>query len=185
MMFETALSQRLRMAIGHYKAPPILHFSAHGNSHGIGLTSGEFLSWSDLDTLLQPIHQSFRVGLLICLSSCESSQGMRMAMTNGPERPFWALVSHMGKPTWSDCAVAYIVFYNGFFKDHGIEASVEAMKAATGDGSFAFWFGEQVKADWLDRARQALAEALRDPSASPGGLLSGDWTTPPNSAGSP
>jgi hypothetical protein len=177
LMFQQALGQRLRMAIDHYKAIPILHFSAHGNSEGIGLTSGEFLPWSELDKLLQPIHEFFRGGLLICLSSCESAQGMRMAMTNGPERPFWALVSHMGRPNWSDCAVAYTVFYNRFFKDHGIEAAVEAMRAATGDPNFAMWFGQQVKQNWLDTARQALADALQEPSASGGGLLSG-WPAP-------
>jgi hypothetical protein len=167
-MLEEALRPRLLMAIERFKAPPILHFSAHGNSEGIGLTSGEFLSWADLDELLQPIHRTFETGLLICLSACESASGMRMAMTDGPERPFWALVSHMGKPSWSDCAVAYIAFYNRFFKDHGLEACVEAMKAATGDPNFAVWHGEQIKLNWLIRARQALAEALQNPGSPQG-----------------
>jgi hypothetical protein len=167
-MLIEALSNRLRLAIDTFKAPPILHFSGHGNSTGIGLTSGEFLSWDDLDTLLRPIHKAFDGGLLICLSSCESSSGMQMAMMDGDERPFWALVSHMGKPTWADCAIGYIAFYHRFFKDHGIEASVEAMKAATGDDRFAAWSGEEIKTNWLNRAQSALQTGLSDPTSPQG-----------------
>lgn len=185
---QVSLGPRLQVAIQQFNAPPILHFSAHGNSNGIGLSSGEFLYWADLDRLLQPIHQLFGVGLLICLSSCESAAGMRMAMTDGPERPFWALVSHMGKPSWSDCAVGYIAFYNRFFKDHGVEASVEAMKSATGDQNFAVWSGEQVKRDWLNRAREALAEAFQSPPGPPTqglGLLSGLVSPPGQPSSNP
>jgi hypothetical protein len=167
---QAAVPQRLAGAIDHFKAPPILHFSAHGNSEGIGLTNGEFVSWSDLGKFLEPAHQLFDAGpLLICLSACESASGMRMAMTHGPERPFWALVSHMGKPSWSDCAVGYIVFYNRFFKDTPIDTAVQAMKDATGDPNFAVWFGHEIKRDWLNMAQRDVAEALQNPS-SPQGL---------------
>lgn len=165
---QATLGVRLHEAINHFKSTPILHFSAHGNTDGIQLTSGAFLSWADLDLLLKPIHHTFGGGLLICLSSCESWSGMQMAMNDGPERPFWALVSHKGKPTWSDCAIGYIVFYNRFFKDQTVEASVEAMKAATGDTEFAVWFGEQIKNNWMMRAQETLDKALSDPASSPG-----------------
>lgn len=167
-MFEVSLGQRLGMAIEHFKTPPILHFSAHGNSDGIALASGEFIRWTELDSLLQPIHQALGGGALICLSSCESASGMQMAMSDGPERPFWALVSHMGKPSWPDCAVGYIAFYNRFFKGHGIDVAVDAMKAATGDASFAFWSGEQVRLNWLNRAQRSLSTAFQNPESEQG-----------------
>lgn len=167
-MLVEALGAQLRSAVQEKKAPPILHFSAHGNSDGIGLTSGEFVRWDMLERLLQPIQNFFPMGLLICLSACESSSGMRMAMTDSPDRPFWALVSHMGKPTWGDCAVGYIAFYNRFFKGHDVSTCVDAMKAATGDYGFAVWHGEQIKANWLASAQQQVNNAISNPSSAAG-----------------
>lgn len=170
--FEESIGQRLRASIESHRLPPILHFSAHGNSDGIGLTSGEFLPWLDLQKLLEPMHKAFGTGLLICLSACEGAQGIQMAMTNGSERPFWALVSHRGAVSWSDCAVGYIAFYNLFFKGRSVSEAVTAMNAATGDTNFIVWSGEQIKRDWLNRVQQSLTEAINKPTSSQGrGLL--------------
>lgn len=155
-MVQLALTDRLESEMNRCRRFPIIHFSAHGNGEGLELTDGTMLSWADLSDLLQPIYRAVNSGLLICLSSCESASGMRMAMEDGTRRHFWALVSHMGKPTWSDCATAYIAFYNQFFKGCGLEASVEAMKAASGDNKFATWDGDEIKRGWLSRANIAL-----------------------------
>ena len=172
----TALGERLQAAVRHYKSTPILHFSAHGNSNGIGLTGGQFICWSDLEEMLRPIHRFFDNGLLVCMSSCESSSAMQMAMVDEPDHAFWALVSHMGRPSWSDAAVGFIAFYHRFFKGHGIEAAVQAMQDATGDTNFAMWEGARIKANWLARMQQRIDTAIAQPASPQGqglGALSG------------
>lgn len=111
--------------------------------------------------MLDPLHHLFNHGLMICISSCEGYAGIQMAMQDQSKRPFWALVSNTGKPTWGDACVGYIAFYNLLFKNRPPQHCVEGMRAATGDFGFAFEHGEKIQSDWLARAAMNIAREDR------------------------
>jgi hypothetical protein len=97
----------------HPERIPILHVSAHGNTTGIQLSSGEVVDWSSLRDLLVPINESLSGSLILCMSACESSYAAVMAMeADDVPHPFLAMVGHGGKPTWSDTAISYLAFYH-------------------------------------------------------------------------
>lgn len=147
--FERALAERLITACQQRPTlRPILHLSMHGGQDGIQLTDLDILSWNDLGKLLEPLMQVMQGGLLVCMSTCYGGAGCRMAMFQGPNRPFWALVGNLAEADWSDAAVAYITFYHQFFKGKPVDECVRLMKAASGDDNFVSFYGDKVKADW-------------------------------------
>jgi hypothetical protein len=149
---QTALGPRLVQTLQEPAIQgrrPILHLSMHGNDSGVGLTSGEFLYWEELETELQPLMNFMRGGLLITMSSCFGLAGCRMAMNSTTNQPFWALVGHSGSVDWSDAAVAYITFYHQFFKETPLQAAVELMRMASGDARFLCLEGHALKASWM------------------------------------
>ncbi len=154
---EVALGPRLIEAWRYWQTPPVLHLSMHGNQEGVGLTSGEFVSWHDLRQVLLPLTRALQSGLLICMSTCFGGAGCRMAMYADGEPHFWALVGNSGSPTWVDAAVAYITFYHLLFKSLPIETCVESMKVASHDHDFSVFLGQQAKASWLSHMSSQLA----------------------------
>jgi len=112
---------------------PILHLSGHGGEKGIALTNGDLVTWARLRELLVPINESFHGYLLLCLSTCEGFQGIRMAVwpLDGPP-PYLALVGTAGSPEWSDTAVAYSAFYHRLMRGASFQEALEAMRAASG-----------------------------------------------------
>jgi len=157
-MLSEALGQRLGDAWRHHQKMPILHLSVHGNSSGIALTSGEFISWHDLRELLLPLVRAMKGGLLVCMSSCFGSAGCRMAMYSDGQPHFWALVGNSGSPTWADAAIAYAAFYHLFFKGFDIKLCVESMKVAGGDHNFVHLLGADMQAGWAAFVQQHQAE---------------------------
>jgi hypothetical protein len=176
--FAESLGTRLSQAVSHFQSFPILHLSMHGNDKGVALTNGDFLTWENLRKYLAPLTNGMQGGLLICISSCLSSFGCRMAMHEDNDQPFWALVGNDGSPSWSDAAVAYITFYHLRFKNVPLQQCVERMRTASGDENFRVVFGHQVKADWealrqKERPLEALLAALQSYSSANSGTLSG------------
>jgi hypothetical protein len=148
LTLEQALGTRLIEEYSRLQKSPIIHFSTHGNEHGVALTDETFVSWHDLRELLKPVFRAMNGGLLVCLSSCAGGSGCRMAMYDDAEPPFWALVGHPGNADWADAAVGYITFYHRFFRGATVEESVQAMKAASGDSAFLVFAGVHIKEGW-------------------------------------
>lgn len=180
--FRAALSDRLVQALSTPTLQglrPILHLSMHGNDNGVGLTSGEFMSWDELHTELVPLLNAMNGGLLICMSSCFGLSGCRMAMNTTMDQTFWALVGNSHSVDWSDAAVAYITFYHQFFKSTPIDQCVRIMCEAAGDKHFLHLLGHALKQSWVSTTSGttsiALANAISStaPVQVPGGLLSG------------
>lgn len=142
---DEALGNRLYQAVVQRQRFPIVHFSLHGNVDGIELTDKTFLHWNELRSLLLPINEGTGKLLVVCLSSCYGALGCRMAMQEEQPTPFFALVSHPEKASWSDAAVAFVAFYHQLWRGSGIEAAVQAMKHASGDDRFMVQMGEQVR----------------------------------------
>jgi hypothetical protein len=180
--FEESLGTRLKQAVLDLNQLPILHLSMHGNNDGVALTNDQFLSWANLRKSLTPLTEAVQGRLLICMSSCFSSMGCRMAMHEDKEHPFWALIGNTGSVSWSDAAVAYITFYHLFFKGIPVEQCVDRMRAASGDDKFMLFSGHQVKADWTSfmekKRRDDLIAALQSYSSTNTGTLSGLFGQP-------
>jgi hypothetical protein len=130
---------------------PMLHISSHGNSDGIQLSSSELLTWQELSDLLTPINAALNNKLIVAMSCCEGYAGTRMAMrTDHVPLPFFALVGSAGKPTWSDTAIAFSVFYHRLVKGAHITEAVQAMNAASGCNDFCIDWAENSKNFYID-----------------------------------
>jgi hypothetical protein len=155
--FIEAVTTRVVDAYARFNAPPLLHISAHGDGDGLELASGEFIKWEELRGYIGPLREAMSERLVVALSACRSGGGCRMAMNTQLDPPFWALIGHTGKPTWSDAAVAFVAFYHNLFKGHGIPECVAAMKAASGDPQFISFDGAEQRASWIAFQANQLA----------------------------
>jgi hypothetical protein len=53
-----------------YGRSPIIHFETHGNSKGLQLRSGDFITWQQLAPLLTTINEISRMNLLVVAAMC-------------------------------------------------------------------------------------------------------------------
>lgn len=143
-----ALGDRLRAAARHHGKAPIVHLSMHGNTEGVSLTSGDFLTWDELRIELLPLLRATQGSLLVCMSSCFGDSGCRMAMQEDNEPTFWALVGNTSSTSWADAAVAYISFYHLFFKGFDLLDCVQSMRLASADHNFVYHIGAKTKQKW-------------------------------------
>ena len=170
--FRTALRDRLIESWKkHDRAYPIIHLSMHGDTNGIAFTNGDYLSWNDLRSELLPLIRAMPNALLICMSSCFGLAGCRIAMHSDDEPHYWGLVGHPGTVGWSDSAIAYMTFYHLFFKGHGVDHCVMAMKVASGDSDFTYAAGTVTKQSWEDFMRKQLSPPTAASSPGVEGLL--------------
>lgn len=162
--FEAALRFGLPEAMtGLSGLAPVLHISAHGNQHGIGLTSGHVITWEALKELLIPVNRALSGWLLVCMSCCEGYAGTRMAMSSeDSELPFFAIVGNSCSPTWGDTAVAFASFYHLLAKGAHVSDAVQAMTTASGTAGFFAEYSENIRKNYRDfLATVDLAEVLR------------------------
>ena len=97
---------------------PYFHFSAHGNEGGLGLTSGEFLSWKQLKELLVKFARnttyisSTDVGLFsVTFSACKGANAQKMFSASGAQ-PCTAIVGPTHNVSWADSLTAFVTFYH-------------------------------------------------------------------------
>jgi hypothetical protein len=118
---------------------PYLHFSAHGNDQGLGLTSGEFVSWAELRELLVNFARSTGylgekgIALLsVTFSVCEGATASRMFRGPLPQ-PCVAVVGPTHSVSWPDSLVAFITFFHQMIvKDKSAQEAVMIMNQAAG-----------------------------------------------------
>ena len=141
MADDTAIT--IKDGIPHF---PMLyiHFSAHGNDEGIGLTDGDFVAWSALgDLLIQFAERADRIFpevpaciQTICFSVCEGLNGAKMTVGR-PICPFYGLIGPPHPVYWSDSLTAFVAFYhNVCHKGSLIVEGVTRMNAAIGEDLF-------------------------------------------------
>lgn len=168
--FVKALTRMIDDEIdGGFERYPVVHISAHGNTEGIGLTDGTMLEWHELREILEPITARMKGWLLVCLSSCEGYNGVRMAMRAEDQHVFWNLVGCAADVAWEDAAIAYSVFYHQLFKldlvnNAALERCAECMRIASGEHRFQIAHGANVRNDFIsymaehDRTEQATPQ---------------------------
>jgi hypothetical protein len=153
--WRMALGSKFQKATNkHSNLIPILHLSMHGSPDGIVLTNDTVILWDKLKQHLTPLYNKIGQGLLICMSSCFSAYGIKMAMDKTSNHPFYALVGSITSFSWQDAAVAYVTFYHLLFKDIPLEECVEGMRSASGNDQFGLWLGSKVKENWEEIAEE-------------------------------
>jgi hypothetical protein len=166
--FVAALKLGLPEAMAEYpQRLPIIHISAHGDAEGVYLSDGSRLSWSQLRDLLTPVNQSLSDRLILCLSSCESFAGIRMAMHADEPAPYFAIVGTFKKPTWVEATVAYTVFYHQLSRLKTIPEAVQAMVLASDHDGWMFEMAATIKQQWIEALKSvnlqnAQAELIAD-----------------------
>jgi hypothetical protein len=117
-----------------------LHFSAHGNTEGIGLTNGDFIRWCELgDMLIEFADRAGRIlpecpycAQIACFSACEGIYGAKMA-NRKQVCPFVGIIGPPRPVTWADSLTSYVVFYhNTCHKDVEVAEATRRMNAAIG-----------------------------------------------------
>jgi hypothetical protein len=130
---------------------PLLHISAHGDREGIQLSSGHVLTWQSLRDHLRPVNEALGGGLVVCMSSCEGYNGVRMAMfPEDPALPYYALIGCGKSPTWSEAAVAFATLYHQLHRGEHISSAVAAMRVASGNDSFWLEHAENSRESYLE-----------------------------------
>lgn len=133
---------------------PIIHVSAHGNSDGLGLTSGELVTWSMLRDMLhsfldEATDTADKVDSLsltsLCLSTCHGGCGSKMFELGQPY-PCLGLVGPTEDVEWPDSLTAFVTFYHQLFYKHALVShAVEAMNRAAGISSFRAFFPPDIQ----------------------------------------
>jgi len=66
---------------------PIIHLETHGNAKGLGLASGEFITWAELREPLTRINRATRLNLVVTLAACSGAE-MRQVLHLIDQAPF-------------------------------------------------------------------------------------------------
>lgn len=108
-----------------------LHFSSHGNKQGIGLYSGEFVSWDDFTEILATWPLDFKNKLTLCFSTCEGSGSIEIG--KGKWNPQYRYTVAPNRTVeWHESAVAFAVFYySHIVREKEIREAVNLMNAIT------------------------------------------------------
>jgi hypothetical protein len=156
--FDAALRVGLTEELtGFQGMTPIIHISCHGNSEGLQLSNGDFISWTELSDLLRPINEALNNQLVLSMSCCEGYAGIRMAMTlDNTADPYFCLIGTPDKPTWADTCVAFTCLYHRINKGAHISDAVDAMRSASGVDTFFVEWAENSKRGYLEYHHKQL-----------------------------
>jgi hypothetical protein len=120
------------------------HFSMHGDSKGIRLTSGEFLTWKELHHIITVFND--KVGYAqakwapgrkysfanLNFSVCQGYEAIEMSEYSEAS-PFTTLLGPTRDVEWSDALVAFVTYYHlTIHKDYGFRDAVRVMNYASG-----------------------------------------------------
>jgi hypothetical protein len=122
-------------------AIPFLHFSAHGNKMGIGLSNNDFLDWNNLRLKIDSLNSKIqkivfqndsieRSILHLCFSVCN---GFHAAEIQGDikENKYTFIIGPVEEVDWSDSLLAFMTFYHQIIhKDTKAITAVKNMNTA-------------------------------------------------------
>jgi len=148
--FQFALSQIYqelyikRQQMGGAAPYPIIHLSMHGNKTGIGLTSGEYISWKELEAMLMPFKTGLGEATGLCMGSCEGMHAVDWGGLSSEVYKF--IVGNAEAVAQSDLTTGFLTFYNGlFFHSVDLDKLVEVMRQASFDPNFYYTLGAGIK----------------------------------------
>ncbi|MBL7717695.1 MAG: hypothetical protein JNL72_02575 [Flavipsychrobacter sp.] len=121
-----------------------LHFSMHGNSQGLGLSSGQLIEWQALAPILNDFNN--KVGYMeieMAPGKKYGSANLNFSVCHGfnatlmkeysEHSPFTTILGPIHEVNWSDSLMAFAVYYhNTIHKGHGWRYSAKMMNATVG-----------------------------------------------------
>jgi hypothetical protein len=118
---------------------PIIHIDAHGHREGLGLPSGEFIEWADLNDHLSRINILSRFNLLVVLAAC-SGWWMQNILNPGRPAPVWGLIGPPEPVTLHDVATNFPAFYETFLRTASGRDAMEALNGAPLGAEWTYGF---------------------------------------------
>ena len=119
---------------------PLVHFSAHGNEQGIGLTDGDFVPWATLANLLFQSADEIKMldetdqmaAWLLSFSTCHGAHAYNL-LNNGTPYPCGGLVGPTESVSWQDSLTAFVTYFHLMLtKKLGVDETVNRMNLAAG-----------------------------------------------------
>ena len=118
---------------------PLLHFECHGCPDGLGVASGELVTWDELREILIEINQACKLNLVVILAACNGVHLIKVA-TKMDRAPFWAVIGPEKEITAGEAKHDFSVFYSVFFKDLDGDAAIEALNGGVKNGDRKYHF---------------------------------------------
>jgi hypothetical protein len=105
----------IKVECSNSKKVAFVHIDCHGNEKGIGVVkddeSEELIKWDDLSDIFRSIYLATNRKSVICLSSCNGFNAMKMVAYNRP-CPYDHICGSLEKISFSDSLKGYKLFYN-------------------------------------------------------------------------
>ncbi len=118
---------------------PMIHFECHGCPDGLGVASGEMVTWNDLRTTLIEINHACRLNLVIVLAACNGAHLIKVA-TKLDRAPFWAIIGPEVEVTAGAVERDFGAFYSTFFETLDGDAAIAALNRGVTDSSRQYHF---------------------------------------------
>lgn len=103
---------------------PILHIEIHGNTEGLSLISGEFVSWPELYDNLSRINSIIGNHLFLTLAVCYGAYLMSQIKLAKPA-PFFGFIGSFDKLQVDDLMIRYNEFYKEFFTSFNFHQAIQ------------------------------------------------------------
>ena len=120
---------------------PVIHFEMHGNSQGLCLALGEFISWEQLKSHLIRINILTRNNLLIALAACYGAYFSKVLMPMD-RTPCWALVGPQETILPGNLLKSYLEFYREIFETGNGSRAIERLNDAVDPKKKAYFFAQ-------------------------------------------
>jgi len=158
---------------------PFVHFDCHGNENGIGIvkTDGteEFMPWSEIQDSFIEIFQASKKRSVICFSSCEGFNAVKMVGKQKP-CPYDHISGSFKKVGFAEAYEDYAEFYTGIANGKEIfqsavdvhnDPTYRAVEFMAVNSSTLFelmmkgYQADQLKQDVLDARKARLLSLLK------------------------
>jgi hypothetical protein len=126
---------------GHHS--PILQIETHGCPDGIGLGTGEFLAWADLQQQLTDINVISNINLLVILAACNGAHLLEVIQPTD-RAPVRAIIGPSRKLFPAEIKQATLAFYRTLFKTTDGIAAFHAMNEASGQKIFSLHTADTI-----------------------------------------
>lgn len=126
------------------KVIPILHFCMHGNESGIALSNNQFITWTELQTMLEPFYNITGQAPILCFSTCKGMQSVGAGGLSALSYKF--VIGNLKAVSMNDAMAAFVAFYNGvYFHSCSVEELITIMRTASNNQFFDCQPGERSR----------------------------------------
>ncbi len=120
---------------------PVLHFETHGNQQGLGLASGEFMTWAELKIPLAKLNIQTQNNLIVVLAACYGAY-LTSTLVPTDRAPCWGLIGPNEAMYPNDLLKSFLAFYTEFFATGNGSASLRRLNAAVSTDKLSYTFSQ-------------------------------------------